>query len=152
MWAVTLADFVTRIPPPPFPFAFTDEQICEKSQADVAGRSWRRVWYDSVQGASRDVELVSWPYMSVGAMHGEGERGPENASVCLVLNSLFHVHRHAGGLPVLLWRGRQPEHGLPCCYSRVICIPAQSWGKKGLADLFLNRKPASYVQIMQYFF
>lgn len=107
------------------------------------------MWYDSAQGASRDVELVSWPHLSAGAIGRGGERVPGNASVCLAPNSPFCVHRRAGRVPVLLWRGRQPEHELPCCYLHVICIAAQSWG---LTDLFLDRKPASCVQIIQYFF
>lgn len=90
------------------------------------------MWYDSVQGASSDVELVSWPHMPAEAMHREGERAPNSASVCLALNSLSYVHRRAGRVPVLLWRGRQPEHELPCCYSHVICIAAQIWGKEGI--------------------
>lgn len=49
------------------------------------------MWCDSVSGASGDVELVSWPHMFVRAMHGEGEgeRAPDNTSVCLALNSPF---------------------------------------------------------------
>lgn len=37
------------------------------------------MWYDCVQGASRDVELVSWPQMPAGAVHGEG--AADNAGV-----------------------------------------------------------------------
>lgn len=89
----------------------------------------------AVQGASRDVELVSWPHMSAAAMHREGERAPDNASVNFKvivqdLNPLCYGHRRAGR--VLLCRGRQPEHKLLCCYLRVICIAAPSWGKEGI--------------------
>lgn len=75
-------------------------------------------------------ELASWPHMLAGALHGEGERASDNASVSLALNSPFCVHWHVGSVPVLLWRGRQPEHELLCCNARVICIAAQSWGER----------------------
>lgn len=91
----------------------------------------------AVQGASRDVELVSWPHTSAAAMHRERERerAPDNASVHVKvivheLNPLCYVHRSAGRVPVLLCRGRQPE--LLCCYLCVICIAAPSWGKEGI--------------------
>lgn len=74
-------------------------------------------------------EQVSWPHMLAGAVQGDGERAPDNASVSLSLNSPFCAHWHAGSVPVLSWRGRQPEH-LPCCNALVICIAAQSWGKR----------------------
>lgn len=46
------------------------------------------MWYDCVQGASRDVELVSWPQMPAGAVHGEGAADnagvqPRTAALCL---------------------------------------------------------------------
>lgn len=59
------------------------------------------MWCGSVQGASGDVELVSWPHVSVGALHGLGERAPGNTSVRLALNSRFCDCRHAGRVPVL---------------------------------------------------
>lgn len=89
----------------------------------------------AVQGASRDVELVSWPHTSAAAMHRERERAPDNASVHVKvivheLNPLCYVHGRAGRVPVLLCRERQPEHELLCCYLCAICIAAPSWGKE----------------------
>lgn len=72
------------------------------------------------------------PMLFAGAMHREGERAPDSASVCLALNPLCYVHRCAGRLPVLLGGGRQPERELLCCYLCVICIAAPSWGKEGI--------------------
>lgn len=78
----------------------------------------------AVQGASRDVELVSWPLCSLQEPCTERERE--------LLNPLCYVHRRAGRVPVLLGGGRQPEHKLLCCYFCVICIAAPSWGKEGI--------------------
>lgn len=100
-----------------------------------------------VQGASRDVELVSWPNMCAAAMHRKGERATDNANVHVKvilhdLNPLCYVHRRAWRVPLLLCRGRQPEHKLLCCYLCVICIAAVVREKKGLTDVFLNRESA----------
>lgn len=35
----------------------------------------------AVPGASRDVELLSWPHVSAAAVHREGEGAPDNAGV-----------------------------------------------------------------------
>lgn len=90
------------------------------------------MWYGcagSQQGCGAGVLA---PVLSAGAMHREGERAPDNASVGLALNPLCYVHRRAGRVPVLLGGGRQPEHKLLCCYFCVICIAAPSWEKEGI--------------------
>lgn len=70
------------------------------------------MWYDSVQRASRDVELLSWPHMSAGVVHGEGE-------ILIMQISLFSPE-----LPLLCpetwWESTCPlvertEHELPRC-------------------------------------
>lgn len=82
----------------------------------------------AVQGASRDVELVSWPHTCAAALCREGERAPDNESVPVqvILHDLNTPSATSGGVPVLLCRGRQPEHKLLCWYLCVICIAAPS--------------------------
>lgn len=97
----------------------------------------------AVQGASRDVELVSWPHTSAAAMHREGERAPDNASVHVKvimhdLNPLCCVQRRAGRVPVLLCRGRSPSTNFPaltCVWSALL---PQVGEEKGLTDAFLE--------------
>lgn len=94
----------------------------------------------AVQGASSDVELMSWPHMCAAAMHGEGERAPDTASVRVKvilhdLNLLCCVQWHAERVPVLLCRGMQPSTNF--CADTYVCLP-QVGEKKGLMDAFLE--------------
>lgn len=107
------------------------------------------MWYDCVWGASRDVELVSWPQMSVGAVHGEGELlitpvlSPELPRCAAGVLGEYLSSCAEGGSPSMNFPG------VTCMYSALLL---EVEGKKGLIDLFLNRKPAGCVQTIQYFF
>lgn len=105
----------------------------------------------AVQGAGRDVELVSWPHMSAAAMHREGERAPDNASVNVKV-IVQDLNPSATATGVLGGSSCIKEGSLSMNFSAVtyVCsaLLPQVGEKKGLTDVFLNRESASFLQII----